>query len=397
MNSTMSGRIENDKLLRTSRAIPIFRINVLLFIVIWFLASCRKDPMDPLMHSDKPKYQPTLVSADSIFPVGKFGMPSLPKDNPFTVEGIYLGRMLFYDPVLSFDSSISCASCHKQEYAFAEPKKSSNGIYSLLTTRNSTSLINLAYSRKFFWDARQNSLREQVFEPIQAHNEMAMTLPLLEKRLVKIARYKDYFNKAFGADPNVFDMAKALEQFLMTLVSKNSLFNDFFPGRFSLLNNDQKEGALLFNGLTNFDASTGLTTGADCFHCHGGALAQQNNPDMGGIANNGLDGNFLDKGYAAITGNPMDRGLFKTPTLLNVAVSGPYMHDGRFATLDDVIDHYSDNVNYLSPTISPMMTAHANRQLKLSVTQKAQLKAYLLTMTDPVFLSNPSFGNPFKK
>jgi cytochrome c peroxidase len=180
-------------------------------------------------------------------------------------------------------------------------------------------------------------------------------------------------------------------------VSQNSLFNKFFPGRFSLLNDEEKRGALLFNGLVNFDVPTGLTTGADCFHCHGGGLAQQNNPDMGGIANNGLDGNFPDKGYGAITGNPADRGLFKTPSLLNISVTAPYMHDGRFATLDEVIDHYSDNVNYLSPTISPMMAAHGNRQLKLTVQQKADLKAFLMTMTDTAFLANPAYANPFKK
>lgn len=364
-------------------------------LVVGFTA-CRKDPDDPL-YKNPPVYTPTAVEAATIFPVGKFGMPVLPADNPFTEEGIYLGRMLFYDPVLSYDSSISCGSCHRQEYAFSEPKRYSTGINGLFAARNSSALFNLAYSRKFFWDARQNTLRELVFEPIQAHNEMAMTLPLLEKRLARNARYIDYFNKAFGSKPNVFDMAKALEQFLLTLVSKDSRFNGFFPGKFSLLNDSEKRGALLFNGLVDFDVVTGLTTGADCFHCHGGGLAQQNNPDMGGIANNGLDGNFADKGYGAITGNPADRGLFKTPSLLNVALTAPYMHDGRFATLDEVIDHYSDNVNYLSPTISPMMAAHGNKQLKLTTQQKADLKAFLLTMTDSTLISNPAYGNPFKK
>lgn len=369
---------------------------IFLGLLVLGLAACQKDPNDP-SHKTPSVYTPTPVDPTTIFPVGKFGMPPLPSDNPFTQEGIYLGRMLFYDPILSYDSSISCGSCHKQEYAFAEPKKYSTGIFGLQTGRNSSSLYNLAYSRKFFWDARQSTLREQVFEPIQAHNEMAMTLPLLAKRLARTDRYVEYFDKAFGSEPNVFDMSKALEQFLLTLVSKDSRFNGFFPGKFSLLSDNEKRGALLFNGLVDFDMVTGLATGTDCFHCHGGALAQQNNPDMGGIANNGLDGNFTDKGYGAITGNPADRGLFKTPSLLNIAVTGPYMHDGRFATLDEVIDHYSDNVNYLSPTISPMMAAHGNKQLKLTAQQKADLKAFLLTMTDSAFLTNPAYSNPFKK
>lgn len=359
-------------------------------------SSCEKDPNDPV-HKTPSVYKPTQVDPTTIFPGGKFGMPSLPSDNPFTEEGIMLGRMLFYDPILSFDSSVACGSCHRQENGFAESKKLSSGINGLQVARNASPLFNLAYSRKFFWDARQNTLRELVFEPIQAHNEMAMTLPLLAKRLARTDRYIEYFDKAFGSKPNVFDMSKAMEQFLLTLVSKDSRFNGFFPGKFSMLSESEKRGALLYNGLVDFDAVTGLTTGADCFHCHGGALAQQNNPDMGGIANNGLDGNFSDKGFGAITGNPADRGLFKTPSLLNIAVTGPYMHDGRFATLDEVIDHYSDNVNYLSPTISPMMAAHGNRQLKLTAQQKADLKAFLLTMTDNTFLTNPAYGNPFKQ
>jgi cytochrome c peroxidase len=367
------------------------------FVLVLVFSACRKDPKDPLVNQGGTKYVPTVIDPTTIFPVSKFGLPNLPSDNPFTEEGVYLGRMLFYDPILSFDSSVSCGSCHRQQNAFADPVSFSNGIYGLKTGRNSSSLINLAYSKKFFWDARQNTLRDLVFEPIQAHNEMAMTLPMLSKRLGKAKRYVEYFDKAFGSEPNVFDMSKALEQFLLSIVSQNSLFNKFFPGRFSLLNDEEKRGALLFNGLVNFDVSTGLTTGADCFHCHGGALAQQNNPDMGGIANNGLDGSFSDKGYGAITNNPLDRGLFKTPTLLNIALTGPYMHDGRFATLDQVIDHYSDNMNFQSPTISPMITAHSNKQLLLSKQQKADLKAFLLTMTDTEFIKNPAYSNPFKK
>jgi cytochrome c peroxidase len=363
-------------------------------VLVFIFSACRKDP---LPNQGRTKYVPTVVDPTTIFPAGKFGLPSLPADNPFTAEGIYLGRMLFYDPILSLDSTVSCGSCHQQENAFADQANFSSGIYGLKTVRNSSSLINLAYSKKFFWDARQTMLRDLVFEPIQAHNEMAMTLPLLSKRLARARRYTEYFDKAFGTEPNVFDMSKALEQFLLSIVSQGSLFNDFFPGRFSLLNDEQKRGALLFNGLVNFDASTGLTTGADCFHCHGGALAQQNNPGMGGIANNGLDENFTDKGYGAITNNPMDRGLFKTPTLLNVALTAPYMHDGRFTTLDQVIDHHSDNVNFKSPTISSMLAAHNNRQLLLSTKQKADLKAYLLTMTDETFVKNPAYSNPFKK
>ncbi len=345
---------------------------------------------------DKPEFNPTEVDPKTIFDA-KLGMPILPSDNPFTEEGIYLGRMLFYDPILSFDSSISCGSCHKQEHAFSDGGKVlSNGVFGLKTGRNTPPIFNLAYNKKFFWDARQNTLRELVFEPIQAHNEMAMTLPLLDKRLARTARYKDQFLKAFNREPNVFDMSLALEQFMLSIVSYQSRYNEFFPGKFSKLTTLEGEGALLFNGLVQFDDVTGLTSGADCFHCHGSAKAQIQDPTTGGLANNGLDSVLRDLGYGAITGRTSDRGLFKTPSLLNIEVTGPYMHDGRFATLEQVIDHYSDKVHFNSPNFSPMMS-HDNRHMNLTMAQKQALKAFLLSMTDTAFLKNPKYSNPFVK
>lgn len=348
--------------------------------------ACRKDPAVPNPTSAP---QPTLLDPKTIFPA-IFGQPALPADNPLTEEGVYLGRMLFYDPVLSFDSTISCASCHFQATAFADPAKLSTGVLGLSTGRNAPALFNLAYSRVFFWDARQKTLREQVFEPIQAHNEMGMTLPVLEAKLKKSDLYKNWFNKAFASSPNVFDMSLALEQFMLTLVSKDSKFNKFFPGNFNVLNDEEKRGAFIFNNFIE-------NGGADCSHCHGGPLVQQNNPNAGGIANNGLDMVFTDKGFGAITGKPADMGTFKTMSLLNIAVTAPYMHDGRFKTLDEVIDHYSDSVLFDSPTIHPIMKKHqVTGQRKLSVQEKSDLKAFLMTMTDNVFLTNPAYSNPFK-
>jgi cytochrome c peroxidase len=354
--------------------------------------SCRKE--DDASKNSTSTYVPTPILASDVFP-REFGIPALPSDNPLTVEGVYLGRMLFFDPVLSYDSSISCGSCHKQEFAFSDPVPVSSGAFGLKTHRNTPSLFNMAYSKKFFWDLRVNNLRDLVFEPIQAHNEMAMTLPRLEGKLKNIARYKDYFNKAFGHAPNVVDMSKALEQFMLTLVSYQSRFNRFFPGdSIQLMSSSELRGAFLFNGLVNFN--NGVTNGADCFHCHGGELAQQQNLNMGGFANNGLDVVHTDKGLAAIDNKSTSLGVFKTPSLLNIEKSGPYMHDGRFKTLDEVIDHYSDNVNFNSPNLHPLMD-HGGIHLNLSAQQKADLKAYLLSMTDNKFLTNPAYSNPFKK
>lgn len=363
------------------------------FAIAALVTACRKDPTP--QDNDGVAYNPTYLDPTKIFP-SIFGIPALPADNPLTEEAVYLGRMLFYDPVLSLDSSISCSSCHDQKHAFADPRKVSTGVFGLQTGRNAPPLFNMAYNRKFFWDGRQNTLRELVFEPIQAHNEMAMTLPILKNKLKNIERYKIWFKKAFNAEPDVFNMAKAMEQFMLTIVSSNSRFNAFFPGRFSKLTQEEGDGARLFNALVAFDVNN-KALGADCFHCHGGQLAQQNNPTMGGFANNGLDLVLTDRGLGAISGKSTDDGVFKTPSLLNIAVTGPYMHDGRFTTLEQVIDHYSDNLHFKSPNLHPQISVHeTDGHLNLDATQKAALKAFLMTMTDSVLLNNPAYSNPFK-
>jgi cytochrome c peroxidase len=352
------------------------RLSAILFLSGLFLVSCRKDPKPT---DNKTEFKVTPIDPATIFPA-IFGLPSLPADNPLTVEGVYLGRMLFYDPVLSIDSTISCASCHFQNKAFADPAKLSTGVFGLKTGRNAPALFNLAYNKVFFWDARQKTLHEQVLEPIQAHNEMGMTLSVLQAKLRKIDRYKEGFQKAFNAQPDIINMAKAMEQFMLTIISKDSKFNQFFPGKFSILTEEEKRGAFLFNNFVE-------NGGADCSHCHGGQLVQQNNPNAGGIANNGLDMTFADKGFGAISGKSADNGTFKTVSLLNIALTAPYMHDGRFSTLEQVIDHYSDSVLFDSPTLHPIMKKHQpDGQRKLTAQQKSDLKAFLLTMTDNVFL-----------
>jgi cytochrome c peroxidase len=370
--------------------------------VVWILGflsaalvfnACRKDPALP---EEKAPYSVTYIDPKSIFPQ-KYGLPALPADNPLTEEGVYLGRMLFYDPVLSIDSSISCASCHAQEHAFTDARQFSKGVFGLTMNRNAQPLFNLAYSRVFFWDGRQKTLRELVLEPIQAHNEMAMTLPYLRKRLSAIPRYREWFKKAFNSEPDVFNMTLAMEQFLLTIVSKDSRFTQMWPGNFNILTQEEKTGLQLFNALIDEDPVTGnLKGGADCFHCHGSVLAQANNPNFGGIANNGLDAVITDKGFGGITGKSTDIGTFKTPSLLNVGLTAPYMHDGRFATLDEVIDHYSDHIQYTSPNLNPQIKVHGPKQRLLTMQEKSALKAFLLTMTDTVFTNNPAYKNPFK-
>lgn len=366
-------------------------------IVTVFLG-CRKD--NTISNSSSPS--PRVISPDKIFPK-HFGMPKLPADNPFTEEGVYLGRMLFYDPMLSLDSTISCNSCHRQENAFADPRKVSIGINGLKTTRNASPLFNLAYNNVFFWDGRQLTLRDLFFEPIQAHNEMALPLAQLEIRLRRNPKYIHQFRKAFGTEPTLNNAAKAMEQFLLQLVSKDSKFDLLFVNNRNFdaagFTQDEKEGFFIFNAVANFDGPR-PNNGAECFHCHGGVLAQQNNIQQGALSNNGLDSVIKDAGRGAITGKSYDIGLFKAPSLRNILYSGAFMHDGRFSTIDEVIQHYNTQIKFNSPNLSGNINHHKDangnfKQLNLNATQVAQLKAFLLTMQDETFINNPAYKNPF--
>lgn len=364
------------------------RLNLVLPALLALgMMSCKREAPLP----DKSPFQPTPVNPAEIFPA-TFGMPLIPKDNPLTEEGIYLGRMLFYDPVLSADSSISCASCHRQDFAFSEPKAVSRGIFGITGTRNASSLFNLAWQRTFFWDARQRRLRDLVFEPIQDHREMAMNVVRLEEKLRKIDRYQSGFRHAFGEAPNLHHMSLALEQFLMTIVSANSKFDQFFPRNLNAFTPEEREGFFLFNGMP--DSTTRPATGADCFHCHGGIHTQAIDPSIG-IVSNGLDETITDKGFGNITGKEYDLGKFKTPSLRNLVYTAPYMHDGRFKTLEEVIDHYSDNLKFNAPNLSPQLN-HGNLHLQLTAKQKSALIAFLKTMTDSSLLSNKAYSNPFR-
>jgi cytochrome c peroxidase len=349
--------------------------------------SCKREAPLPV----KSSFLATPVKPSDVFPAS-FGMPLIPKDNPLTEEGIYLGRMLFYDPVLSLDSSISCASCHRQEFAFGDPKTLSKGVFGLQGTRNAPPLYNLAWQRTFFWDARQRRLRDLVFEPIQDHREMAMNVIRLEEKLRKLDRYQIAFRKAFGEEPNLHHMSLAMEQFLMTIVSANSKFDQFFPRNLNAFSPQERDGFLLFNGTP--DSTTRPAIGADCFHCHGGVHAQAIDPSIG-IVSNGLDDVLTDKGYGNITGKASDLGKFKSPSLRNLVYTAPYMHDGRFTTLEQVIDHYSDNLKFNAPNLSPQLN-HGNLHLQLTAAQKSALIAFLKTMTDSSLLTNKAYSNPFR-
>lgn len=356
---------------------------VLLILSGLVIKSCRKD--DPVKENSVYSPTPFVLERKPHYPPFR-----LPVGNPLTEEGVLLGRMLFYDPILSLDSSISCQSCHRQNLGFTDGQKVSKGIRGQILTRNSMPLYNLMWNSKFFWDGRTLSLREQVLQPIQAHNEMDLNLYDMILKLKKSSRYSEAFSKAFPGEEIAPELvAKALEQFLVTIISFDAPIDELIY-RTDTLN---VISASALRGLQLFMQPT-ENGGADCFHCHSNMPFFGRTSPNESMANNGLDVVFADKGFGNVTGRQTDDGKFKIPSLRNVAVTAPYMHDGRFDNLEEVLDFYSDNIRKDSPNLDINILEHPG-QFNLTSQQKEDIVEFLKTLTDPVFLSNPAYMSPF--
>lgn len=303
--------------------------------------------------------------------------PPLPEDNPLTVEGVALGRRLFFEKRLSRDDSVACAGCHLPEQGFTDgPRRFSLGVDNKVGTRNSMPLHNLIWADSFFWDGRAKRLRDQVLVPIADPTEMDLPLVQALERLRADPDYPGMFARAFGSpDVNASRLGLAFEQFLVSLISQDAKFDRAVRGE-AEFTEQEKRGFELF--VTENDPARNLY-GADCFHCHGGSLFTNHR-----FANNGLDREFKDAGRFSVTGDEADRGKFKTPSLRNVELTAPYMHDGRFATLEDVVEHY-DNGVLASATLDPNLAKHLPGGLKLSAADKAALVAFLKSLTDRDF------------
>ncbi|MCI0457506.1 MAG: c-type cytochrome [Gemmataceae bacterium] len=310
-----------------------------------------------------------------------------PRDNPVTDSGATLGRVLFYDTRLSASNTVACASCHHQKHGFVDPNRFSKGHEGKLTDRHAMSLVNLRYHSRgrFFWDERARSLEAQVLMPIQSKLEMGQTLPNLMELLGKDATYATLYQKAFG-DSKVTPerTAKALAQFLRSLVSCRSKYDEGRAKVDSVRDNFPNFTAQENRGKTLF-----LRRCATC-HMPGGQDAHfvMNRP-----MNNGLDADYrkTDGGVGDITLNPRQLGQFKAPSLRNVEFTSPYMHDGRFTTLEAVIDHYSRGIKQ-----HPNLEGRLRRGLNFDTSQRADLVAFLKTLTDRQFLSDPKFSDPFQ-
>jgi len=320
-----------------------------------------------------PLYLPTRFTPYRFTMSGTFPIPDLPRDNPLIEERVSLGKLLFEDTALSRDCSLSCASCHAPSTSFSDSRRVSLGVDGLPGKRHAMPLINLAWKSVFFWDGRAPSLRAQALQPIQDASEMAESLDHVIQKLSATTDYPPRFQAAFGS-PEISGekLGLALEQYLLTLTAYQSKFDQALRGQV-VLSSEEKRGFELF--MTEYDPRT-RQYGADCFHCHGGPLFSDQQ-----FHNNGLALDRSDWGRFQVTGIEADRGKFATPTLRNVAQRGPYMHDGRFTTLAEVVAHYSTGVQR-NATLDPNLAKHPDGGLHLSDADQRALVAFLCTLSE---------------
>ncbi len=349
-------------------------ISTTLFCAIVFLLSCTRNEVSP-----EPK------ALELTAPVNFPAMPSFP-DNQTTIEGVELGRKLFFDKRLSGNNLISCASCHIPERAFSDGVQLTNvGVSGSLLHRHTPALINMAWMNNgLFWDGGSNNLESQAFGPLSAEDEMHQNLLELEHELKEDPEYVKLFLLAFNDEIKSNYAVKALAQFQRTLISANSRYDKHIRKE-----NGGYLTAIELNGLNIVKEK--------CQHCHSTDLFTDNN-----YHNNGIDDSFNDnsheelhKGRARITYNTSDLGKFKTPTLRNIMVTSPYMHDGRFNNIEEVLEHYNSKVKY-SVTLDEKMKQMPDNKpgIPMSREEKDAVIAFLHTLTDNSFLKNKLFEAP---
>ena len=325
------------------------------------------------------------------------GMDNTPGSNPITDAGATLGRVLFYDTHLSQNETVACGSCHRQNLAFTDSPPRSLGFNFAPTRRHSISLVNARYylRGRFFWDERAATLEDQVLQPILDHNEMGLTENQIVQKIAARPFYGPLFQAAFGTGTITNErIADALAQFIRSIVSSQSRYDD---GRAQVANrlmpfpnftDEENQGKALFMKMPS-------EGGAGCFQCHATEAFVSVNS---GPKNNGLDlVSTNDLGVFETFPSILDyKGAFKIPTLRNIALTAPYMHDARFQTLQQVIEHYNSGVMNHPNLSAELKDTNGNpQQLNLTTAQKQALEAFLRTLTDPNIISNPKWSDPF--
>jgi len=366
-----------------------------IFLLFLLQSACNdksKVNPDPVVNPDPTFAKPTPAS-----PNVPFYFQSLykePVDNLNTVEGVALGKALFFDKNLSADNTISCATCHRPENAFTDGIPLAVGIGGKVGKRNSPGLFNVAVQKKFFWDGRDTTLEQQSLHPIQDPNEMDMQLDKLVSKLNAVPDYLNLFGKAFGNKEITKEkIAKAFAQFQRSLFSKTSKYDLFLKGEYNMTL-DEKQGMLLFFQ----HPKAGRIRGGNCGDCHLPKTLFGKSDGFDGFHNNGLtELNATDIGLQTITGRPADFGKFKTPGLRNIALTAPYMHDGRFQTLEQVLDHYNSETLFGKSNVDVLITEGVNEKsfdpieeqsLKLTNSEKKSIIIFLHTLTDTIALKS---------
>lgn len=352
-------------------------LRIATFTLITFIAaSCKKE--DSL--EDK---NPVPLAVKLEVP-GNFPAAEEHLDNPLTVEGIELGRKLFYDVRLSGSNRISCASCHRQDIAFTDGIALSNiGESGIRLARHAPALFNLAWSKSgLFWDGGSKNLESQAFGPLTSADEMHQDLLVLEDELKQVPDYVTRFKQVFNEDIRSANVVKALAQFQRTLVSATSRYDKYKRG-----DAGANFTAIELRGMNLVDSK--------CKACHSGELFTDD-----GYHNNGIDATFSDdhegifQGRFRVSFNPKDMGKFKTPSLRNVLLTAPYMHDGRFKTIDEVLDHYQSGVKISLTTDQLLYQDQGNAGIPLSQDERQAIIAFLGTLTDHEFITNKKISNP---
>jgi cytochrome c peroxidase len=383
----------------------ILLVSTVLLSLFW-LAACQVDSSSSLS-SLRPKLPDTAYDyslkmppefgpaffQDSFIIIDFIGGIRINQANPpITNEGATLGRVLFYDPQLSINNRISCGSCHKQNLAFSDDVVGSEGFGGKITPRNSMAIVNAVLNHNLFWDSRSGNVLDLVTKPIQNHIEMGMeNMEILEQKLGKVDYYPDLFQKAFGSPAVTKDaIANALAQFVCAITTVNSRFDQQKKVDFAGMTTLEKMGKeLFFSSRTN------------CARCHaepnfaapdfpggeyGGGF--NSSEDLKGTANNGLDLVFRDQG--------LGNGKFRIPSLRNIALTAPYMHDGRFKTLEEVVDFYSHGVQAHAHLDKNLRNADGSPlRPQLNALEKEAMLAFLNTLTDPSMLADPKYSDPF--
>ena len=362
-------------------------LSVLLSALVLGAAGCHHGDPTPVEPATPAPTAYTLT-----VPAG-FPTPVIPADNPLTNEGVALGRLLFYEKALSSTGTMSCGSCHQQSKAFTDGKALAVGVDGIANPRGAMSLTNVLWSTTLQWDGAFTALEAQGQHPIENPIELHQSLATGVAKLQAISSYPPLFKAAFGTSVITSDLTlKALAQFERTLISASSRYDTYRTTRTGF-SADELAGLQLYNT----HIAPGLVRGAECFHCHTQPLMSSSYE--GKYFNNGLDLTFADAGRGGVTGLAADKGKFIAPTLRNIALTAPYMHDGRFQTLEQVLDHYSDHVQMASPGLDPNLTQGINdppfgTHMDLTATEKRQVIAFLKTLTDSTFIADKRFSDP---